>query len=210
MKKILFIVAMVLIPALAFAAQEEHEKDDFGIWSTLSVNFKISDKWRAGLLAEHRSKDMTRSFDCALVMPSVEYRPWKFFRCGFASEYVMCGDNTNQLTFRPYVTFLLNSGPLCVSLRELPVGEYTFETKTMTWTSRTRVKASYNIESIRLEPYVASEIFIRDGWQKSRHYVGTEFSFGKHSFVDIYYMYYIMSGKSYQRHVLGLGYGLNF
>lgn len=197
---------IMLLPATISA----QDKDDFGIWSSVWSSFRISDKWKVGLLTEHRSLDNTRGLDCALVMPSVEYRPYKFLKAGFASEYVMCGDKTTQLTARPYITLILNSGPLSVSVRELPIGEYTFETKDMTWTSRTQVKAAYTIESLGLCPYLASETFIRDGWKKTRNYIGSEFSFGKHSMVDLYYMYYIMSGKTFQRHVLGIGYGVSF
>lgn len=206
MKKHTLFAILLLIPALLSAK----DKDDFGIWSSVSSSFRISDRWKVGLMTEHRSLDNTRGLDCALVMPSFEYRPCKFIKTGFASEYVMCGDKTTQLTARPYVTLSVSSGPLTVSLRELPIGEYTFETKEMTWTSRTMFKAAYTIEKLGMQPYLASETFIREGWQKTRNYVGTEISFGRHSYADIYYMYYIMAGKTYQRHVLGIGYGISF
>lgn len=212
MKRIPYILILLMIPIVLAA----HDKDDFGIWSSVSASYRFNSKWKVGLMAEHRSLDNAKELDCALVMPSVEYRPFKFMKIGFASEYVMCGDETTQLTARPYITFVLSSGPLSVSVRELPIGEYTFETKEMVWTSRTQIKASYSIKNIckgkdiGMEPYLACETFIRDGWKKTRNYIGTEISFGKHSYVDLYYMYYIMSGKEYQRHVLGLGYGINF
>lgn len=206
MKKHTLLIISLLMPLFLSAK----DKDDFGIWSSVSSSFRISDKWKVGLMTEHRSLDNTHGLDCALVMPSFEYRPFKFLKTGLASEYVMCGDKTTQLTARPYVTLVLSQGPLSVSVRELPIGEYTFETKEMTWTSRTMFKAAYTIESAGMVPYLASETFIRDGWKKTRNYVGAEISFGKHSYADIYYMYYIMSGKTYQRHVLGIGYGVSF
>lgn len=202
--------------SLPFVLFAQDRGDDFGVWSSISASYRISSKWKVGLMAEHRSLDNAKELDCALVMPSVEFRPYKFLKVGYASEYVMCGDETTQLTARPYVTLVASSGPLTVSLRELPIGEYTIETKTMEWTSRTQFKASYNIKeiikgkNIGMEPYLACETFIRNGWKKTRNYIGTEISFGKHSYVDLYYMYYIMSGKDYQRHVLGVGYGVNF
>lgn len=206
MKRLAIILSLM---ATSFALMA-HDKDDFGIWASVSSSFRISDKWKVGLMTEHRSLDNTHGLDCALVMPSFEYRPYKFMKMGLASEYVMCGDKTTQVTARPYITFVLSSGPLSVSVRELPICEYTLETKDMKWTSRTMFKASYAIESLGMEPYLASETFIRGGWQKTRNYIGTEISFGKHCYADIYYMYYIMSGKTYQRHVLGLGYGVKF
>lgn len=210
MQRFVLILVILSFPFVMLA----HDKDDFGIWSSVSASYRIDSKWKVGLMAEHRSLNNTKDLDCALVMPSVEYRPYKFMKVGFASEYVMCGDETTQLTARPYITFVLSSGPMSVSVRELPIGEYTFETKTMEWTSRTQIKATYSIKNIGMnigmEPYVACETFIRNGWKKTRNYIGTEISFGKHSYVDLYYMYYVMSGKDYQRHVLGLGYGVNF
>ncbi|MCF0167426.1 MAG: DUF2490 domain-containing protein [Bacteroidales bacterium] len=206
MKRLAYILILFAIPAFL----QGRDKDDFGIWSSITSSYRISDNWTVGLLLEHRSLDNTRNLDCAYIMPSVEYRICKFLKAGLASEYVMCGNKTTQLTARPYITFGISSGPLSVSLRELPIGEYTFETKEMKWTSRTRLKAAYSIESLRIEPYLAMEIFVRDGWQKTRNYIGSEIALGKHSYADIYYMYYIMAGKTYQRHVLGLGYGIRF
>lgn len=207
MKRPAYILALLLFPALLSAK----DRDDFGIWSSISSSYRVSEKWKIGLMAEHRSRDIAKNLDCAYVMPSVEYRPFKFMKAGYASEIVMCGDKTTQLTFRPYVTFILGHGPLQFSVRELPIGEYTFETKEMKWTSRTMFKASYAIESVKMEPYLAYEIFVDgDGWKKSRHYIGSEITIWKFMYADIYYMYYLMAGKSVHRHVLGLGYGVRF
>lgn len=204
MKKWTYILAFLFFSALLSA----QGKDDFGIWSSLTSSFRVADKWKVGVMAEHRSLDNARGLDCAYVMPSVEYRPFKFMKAGYASEIVMCGDKTTQLTFRPYVTFILGHGPLQFSVRELPIGEYTFETKQMKWTSRTMFKVSYAIESIKMEPYCSYEIFIGGkGWEKSRHYIGSEIAIWKFLYADVYYMYYLMSGKA-SRHVLGLGLGV--
>lgn len=207
MKRQTLLFILILLP-LVLGAQD---RDDFGIWSSFSTSYRIKDKWKVGIMAEHRSLDNARGLDCAYVMPSVEYRPFKYMKTGFASEIVICGDQTTQITLRPYVTLVLGAGPLQVSLRELPIGEYTIETRQMKWTSRTMLKTSYAIESIGLEPYLAYEIFIGgNGFEKSRNYIGSEISIGKHMYADIYYMYYIKSGKTVHRHVLGLGYGLRF
>ena len=38
---------------------------------------------------------------------------------------------------------------------------------------------------------------------------GTSWSFGSHSTLDLFYLYYVMAGVSTQRHVPGLGYKFN-
>ena len=195
----------MLLCGLAVSAQD---RDDFGIWSSVDVAGRFSPKWDGGMYFEHRSKSMTKELDCALIMPYVSYKPWKFLKFGLASEYVDCGD-VKQLTLRPSATFSLSSGPLGFSFRALPIYEYTFQTSSGAWTMRSRAKMTYNIESIRLTPYVSIEVFTADHWKKTRNFLGAQWSFGKHSAVDLYYMYYIMAGMRSQRHILGLGYVFN-
>lgn len=203
MRKLLLICFMLLLSGFCLSAQE---KDDFGIWQNITVTGKIAPKWSIGICAEHRSKDMAQDLDCALVMPNVSYKPWPFLKFDLASEYIMCGDCT-QWTLRPSASFYVPStGRLDVSFRFLPIYEHTVETGVSTWTLRSRVKAAYNLESIPLVPYVSSEIFTASQWKKTRHYVGAEYSFGKHSAIDVFYMYHIMAGKQWQRHVAGITY----
>lgn len=203
MKKLLLLTVTILASSFCLSAQD---KDDFGIWKTITITGRISPKWSAGICAEHRSKDMSRNLDCAFVMPNVSYRPWPFMKLDLASEFVMCSD-CKQWTLRPSVSFYVpHTGNLDLSFRFLPMYEHTVETGTSIWFLRSRAKAAYDIDSIRLTPYVASEIFTGAQWKKTRHYVGAEYSFGKHSAIDLYYMYYIMAGKTWQRHVAGIAY----
>lgn len=203
MKKLLLLAVAFALSAVAMSAQD---KDDFGIWQNVTITGKLSPKWSVGICAEHRSKDMVQALDCALVMPNVSYKPWSFMKLDLASEYIMCGDCT-QWSLRPSVSlYVPSTGDLDLSFRFLPIYEHTIETGEGVWTLRSRVKAAYNLESIHLTPYVSSELFTASQWKKTRHYVGAEYSFGKHSAIDVYYMYYIMAGKSWQRHVAGITY----
>lgn len=46
-----------------------------------------------------------------------------------------------------------------------------------------------------------------DKWEKTRYYAGTTWSLGRHSTIDLFYLYYVLAGEpNRERHVLGLGY----
>lgn len=194
-----------LLPGRAAAG----EKDDFGIWQSVLVKSSFSDRWSASMWFEHRSKNMARDLDCADIMPTVTFKAAPWLGLELASEYVVCQDNVKQITLRPSVIFTLKSGDLSLSLREMAYMEHYFGCQGCDWTLRSRLKASYSNPSSPFKPYASSEVFVSDHWEKTRHYLGTEWRFGKHSALDVFYMYYIMAGKEWQRHVLGLGYVLD-
>lgn len=196
------IIAVVLFLGTVCRAQE---RDDFGIWQSINLKGNIGKGWSAGLWFEHRSKESARTLDCALVMPYVNYRPVSYLQFGYSSEYILTG-GPKYITCRPSVTLLLSSGDLSFQLRELPIYEHNLDTGNGSWTLRTRGKAAYAIPGTHLKPYVSCELFTADKWKKTRHYFGTEWKIDKHSTLDVFYMYYVMSTLPYQRHVLGLSY----
>lgn len=204
---------IVLLLAMLFAGPgpgsgqvRAQERDDFGIWSQIDVGAKLTDKWTGGLWFEHRSKEYAKTLDCALVMPYLNYRPIKFLQLGYASEFITTLSGW-YITCRPSATLLLGDGPLTFALRELPIYTYHCTDKTGKWALRTRGKVAYAIPQTRLKPYLSCELFTTDKWEKTRYYAGTTWSLGKHSTIDLFYLYYVMAGEpNRERHVLGLGY----
>lgn len=201
--RILLCALLLTVPcALRLRAQD---RDDFGIWSQIDLGTRISDRWSGGLWFEHRSKENARTLDCALVMPYVSYRPGKHILLNYASEFITTLSGW-YITCRPSATLLLGDGDLSFALRELPIYEYACAKGSGKWTLRTRGKVSYAIPQTRLKPYMSCELFTARHWEKTRYYLGTTWSFGDHSTLDLFYLYYVMANAPVQRHVLGLGY----
>ena len=182
------------------------ERDDFGIWSQIDLGAKISDKWSGGLWFEHRSKENARTLDCALVMPYVNYKPWKHLQLGYSSEFIQTLSGW-LITCRPAATLLLGDGDLTFALRELPIYTHYCTTGSGKWMLRSRGKVAYAIPETRFKPYVSCELFTTDQWEKTRYYLGTTCKLGDRSTLDLFYLYYVMAGApNRERHVLGLGY----
>lgn len=178
--------AAILLPAAI--SVNAREKDDFGSWQTITLDKKFAGKWNAGVLFEHRSKNDTKDLDCAVVMPYIQYKalPWLAF--SFDSETVALGDRKMQITFRPAAILTHSIGNFNLSLRELPLYEYTFDTKASRWLLRTRGKVSFNISDTCLTPYAAAEVFTTTKWEKTRYFLGTDISLSDHSTLGLYYV----------------------
>lgn len=185
------------------------EKDDFGIWQSVLVGKSFSDRVSASMWFEHRSRNMASDLDCADIMPTVTFKATDWLGFEMSSEYVMCPDDLRQITLRPSVILSVKSGAVSLSLREMAYMEHNFGEHGCDWTLRTRVKASWKVPSSPFKPYASCEVFTAGHFKKSRNYLGTEWRFGRHSGLDLFYMYYIMAGKEWQRHVLGVGYFLD-
>jgi hypothetical protein len=182
------------------------ERDDFGIWSQIDLGARISEKWTGGLWFEHRSKDNAGTLDCALMMPYVNYRPWRHLQLGYSSEFIQTLGGW-LITCRPSVTLLLGEGNLSFALRELPIYTHDCTSGSGKWALRTRGKVAYAIPDKRFKPYVSCELFTTRRWEKTRYYAGTTCALGPRSTLDIFYLYYVMAGTpNRERHVLGLGY----
>ena len=198
----LFFLILLIAGTGSLHAQE---RDDFGIWQSIDIRAGSAGKWSGGLWFEHRSKGNARTLDCAVVMPYVSFQATPHLLLDYASEYIVALSGI-YISCRPSVTLMLSAGPLSFSLRELPIYEHSFATGIGYWTLRTRGKASYALPDTKLKPYMSCELFTKRHWEKTRYYIGSTWSPGKHSTLNLFYMYYVMAGMLTQRHILGLGY----
>ena len=103
-------------------------------------------------------------------------------------------------------TATLKEGNFSFSLRERYLYDYKVAQRSGENVLRSKASINYHIKNTPLTPYVAIEMFTWDHWKKTRHYAGTHIKLDKHSTLDFFYMYYTMSDKNFQRHLLGLGY----
>lgn len=203
------ILCSLLFLVLCAPLIRAQERDDFGIWQSIDIRgASRSGNWSGGLWFEHRSKGNAKVLDCALIMPYVGYRAHRLLYLEYASEFIQALDGW-YITCRPSASLLLSEGHFTFTLRELPIYEHSLSTDTGTWTMRTRGKISYDLSQARLKPYMSCEIFTTRHWEKTRYCLGSTWSFGKHSSLELFYLYYIWAGIPTQRHILGLGYAFN-
>jgi len=206
------VIKFLLIIDLLFicSGSKAQEADDFGIWQSLSFKAGLGPKADIGLWLEHRSKERAQTLDCAIVMPFVNWSPSPYLTFGYSSEYYIIGSGARYITCRPAVTLNLGSGDLKFSLREMFLYEHGFTTGTGSWTLRSRAKVSYKIPETSFKPYISCEIFTWEHWKKTRHYAGVTYPLGRHSTLDLFYMYYVMSSTpNHQRHVAGVSYSFH-
>lgn len=181
--------------------------DDFGTWTAVNLKAGITDKIKAQLWFEARTKDGCTAIDCFDILPSVSFSVLPFLDLGLGAEFVDSRVR-KDIGFRPFATLHLSSGPLAFSLREMPFIEvYNDQTPTSV-SLRSSIKTSYTIPSTRITPYINIEVFTKQHWDKTRHYAGVDFGLGKRSSLDVFYMYYSFALKDFQRHLLGLTYNV--
>lgn len=201
-RHITVLLAALLLPLCAKAGSG----DDFGTWTAINLKGNITEKLKAGFWFEMRTKDKCTSIDCFDILPSISYDVLPFLELGVGAELVDARA-FKEIGFRPYATIHLASGPLEFSLREMPFIEIYTNAPT-TFTLRSSVKITWAIPDTRITPYVNIELFTRSHWEKTRHYVGVDFGFGKRSSLDLFYMYYSFAGETAQRHLVGVTYNI--
>jgi len=205
MKKRL-IPAILILSLLSFPAVAG-QGDDFGIWTAINLKGGITDKLKAQLWFEMRTKDSTSAIDNLNILPSLSYSVLPFLELGFGAEFVD-SQVRKDIGFRPYVKLHLSSESLSFSLREMPFIEIYDDGTPTSYSLRSSVKTAWTIPSTRITPYINIEVFTKRHWDKTRHYAGIDFGFGKRSSLDLFYMYYTFADKSWQRHLLGLTYNI--
>ncbi len=202
-RKLCLLFATLTLPLSLLAGNG----DDFGTWTAINLKAGITDKLKAQLWFEMRTKDNVSAIDCFNIFPSLSYRILPYVELGFGAEFVDARVR-KDIGFRPYATLFLSSGPLSFSLREMPFIEIYNDGTPTSFSLRSRIRTSYNIPSTRITPYVNVEIFTKKHWDKTRYYAGIDFGFGKRSSIDVFYMYYTFANKDCQRHLLGLTYNI--
>ncbi len=105
------------------------------------------------------------------------------------------------------LTGTLKSGNFNVSLRERYMHTWRHSGGPQANELRSRLKVQYNVPDTRWSPYLAVEVISWGQWIKTRHYVGSQYSFNDWLQLETYYIYYSHNGKPAQ-HILGIG--LNF
>ena len=181
------------------------EHDDFGIWSTFNLKYNFTPKIYGSTYLEFRSKQNTQRMDCFIARQYLGYNWTSWLKTDVAYDFIKSPSTVhNRLLVSATAT--LKEGNFSFSLRERYLYDYKVAQRSGENVLRSKASINYHIKNTPLTPYVAIEMFTWDHWKKTRHYAGTHIKLDKHSTLDFFYMYYTMSDKNFQRHLLGLGY----
>lgn len=91
--KVLYLLALLMLP-LASAAQS----DDFGVWTSVGVEKKISKKVSVGLEAELRTRDDVSELDRWSVGLDGQYKITKWLKV--SAGYSLLNDNNRKITYK--------------------------------------------------------------------------------------------------------------
>jgi len=216
----LFISMALLLTASHLASAQA--TNDFGTWSSVQATkvWKSSNNTSspyAMARAEHRSFDCARSTECFFLMAGGGMSFNKYLKADISYEYWGLPAYNHSTAHKGVasITGSIGSGNISLMMREKYELAYSPQSHSTSHTLRSRLRAQYSIQDIRLTPYIMYEYFnsLTGGkWIRSLHYAGAEWKFTKHSSIDLFYMYHLYQTTTGTagEHVAGIGYNILF
>ena len=182
--------------------------DDAGSWISAKFNFNPTQNIYLSTLLEHRTENHFKSTDCYFARQYGGYKWCSWLKTDAAYEILKNSESVqNKGLFSATAT--LKQGNFSFSFRERYVYTYTVKDKSSDHVLRSKATVTYNIPETRFSPYVACEVYAWDGWQKTRHYIGTNIDIDKRNSLNIFYLYYTKANNAPQQHILGVYYVLD-
>ena len=200
MKRLLLTVIFALA-ALSAGAQDTW---DAGSWLDVHVTKSFGNAY-AMAHAEHRSCAMFSATDAYFLMAGGGFRFTPFFNADLS--YERWGVGSDHTPFDKVVLSL--TGTMRREDLSVPVREKVEFLVGGTPTLRSRLRAQYAPASSALRPYAMAEVFTWDNWIRSLYYAGVDVRTGRHSSIDIYYLYHVPAA-GVPCHIAGLGLNLTF
>ena len=210
MRKPSFILTAVLLLAMALPgtvrAQEVPEGWSFGGWEFFEVSHDFGKTPFFGSFYFEHDNFHYKYFDnwYTRTILGVKVLPWLKADVGY--DFVKEPSVLKHKLILD-LTGTLKSGNFNVSLRERYMHTWIHSGGPQGNELRSRLKVQYNVPDTRWSPYLAVEVISWGQWIKTRHYVGSQYSFNDWLQLETYYIYYSHNGKPAQ-HILGIG--LNF
>ena len=210
MRKPSFILTAVLFMVMALPetvkAQEVPEGWSFGGWEFFEVSHDFGKTPFFGSFYFEHDNFHYKYFDnwYTRTILGVKVLPWLKADVGY--DFVKEPSVLKHKLILD-LTGTLKSGNFNVSLRERYMHTWIHSGGPQGNELRSRLKVQYNVPDTRWSPYLAVEVISWGQWIKTRHYVGSQYSFNDWLQLETYYIYYSHNGKPAQ-HILGIG--LNF
>lgn len=218
-------IAFLFCPGLF--AQEKTQ--DFGIWNTFNVSYKLNDNLSLVGTQELRLYDNARRLNLLYTNIGVEYKPVKFLKLGLVYRHIDKFLETNLFSFRHRLMF---DASVKGSIRKFEfsyrhrlqaeVKDFLSDNKghLPEWYSRNKFQVKYELTKM-FSPYVSTELRYQivdprnpDSnflWHRIRSVIGTDIKInGKNTF-GIYYLVQteFQIANSENIFILGLEYSLD-
>ena len=210
---------LIIALFLSAFAVTSHAQDDFGVWSEVNVEKKLTSRFSVEGGAELRTRDNSKEIERWSVGAEAGYKFTNWFK--LSAGYVLLRDNNEKWNedhdklaeywgtrhrFNTSLTGSVSFGDFDLSLRER--WQYTYRPEVTV--SRTNVNSgkvkdkTYNgkAKSVwrnrlvlkykynrTLRPYLSAESSVASGLEKMRYSVGTELRLNKHHSFDVKYLY---------------------
>lgn len=180
-------------------------QDTFCLRNRIRVDVDFNKIYTA-LQVEHRTQE------CCFVRPVAGYRftPWLKGDVGYEYRWKYSNDVKQRGLLS--LTGTLNSGNLSLSVRERYVMDFTRRDGSTAYDApthilRSMIKAKCRIPESMFSPYVSTEAFTWETWNKVRMSAGTLLDVNERCSFDIYYMYCILASRPADpQHILGVNY----
>jgi hypothetical protein len=180
------------------------QKDDFGIWYSVSGEHKFSKRLELDTEANLRTYDKASKIDVVFLEAGLTFKIFKDLQvgAGYRPEYQRDKDDTFHPRHKWFVEAkgTLPLGDLTISARarfEERYKTYYLDENDMIPAKhgRYRLKAYYNIPKFPVNPFIYAEIFCpmfkatTKSVDKARYACGAEYDFAKKQSFEVYYMF---------------------
>lgn len=206
------------------------QSDDWGQWTSLAVDKKLTKQWNVKAGGEYRLKDDFSQTDQIRGSFDVGYKPFKFLKFGLGYELIADRKPNKEIyayrnRFKLEATGSYKIDRFTLSWRpRLQLTHYNDVELTksdpddLKWALRNRFGVQYNIKKLPLKPYVQFETFHRifsdlePGYFGRRLSAGVEYSIGKQHEIDLGYKQdtEMVTGVHYHMNVIAVGYKFSF
>lgn len=201
-----FILSLLILSSLSSFGQATKASQDFGIWTTINLEKKLSERFSIIITEEFRLRENVSRINLFYSELGVEFRPAKILK--FALSYRNTQKNQIDGTYRYRHRFMFDItlkkkfGNFAVSYRNRLQREqrdvYNSENgQLVEWYSRSKFTVKYDLDK-PLKPYVAAEFRyqIRNArmvesdntWHRARFIGGLDYKLNDKSTFGLYYL----------------------
>jgi len=187
-------ITVVLISGVCFASDD----GDFQYWNTTDISFDVNNNWKVTFQEELRFGESGRRLYYQHYEPGLTYSGLaKWIDLGFNYRQVIERDSKGKwkLEDQPNLNVTLKGKMFGLDVSDKSRIEYRIlEDRKDVWRYRNKftVKLPFELTELKLQPYVADEIFVPlddVDINTNRLYAGVPFKLTKNIGCDIYYLW---------------------
>lgn len=201
-----FILSLLILSSLSSFGQATKASQDFGIWTTINLEKKLSERFSIIFTEEFRLRENASRINLFYSDLGVEYRPAKILKIALSYRNIQKSliDGTYSYRHRIQLDITLKKkfGNFAVSYRQRLQREqrdvYNSENgQLVEWYSRNKFTVKLDLDK-PLKPYVAAEFRYQirnarmvesdDTWHRARYIVGLDYRLNDKSTFGLFYL----------------------